>query len=68
MLAVKALEEISDFEQREVLLAFRQDGKVLRVRDRGPLWIIYPLEAGAAAHSLETRGKMVWQLKELRVQ
>ena len=63
----KAPIPMSDFDREDVLLAFRQDGKALRVRDRGPIWIIYPIEPGAAGHSHETRGKMVWQLKELRV-
>lgn len=59
---------LTDFERRDVLLALRQDGKPMRVRDKGPIWIIYPKEAGTDSHSLETRGKMVWQLKELRIQ
>jgi len=63
----KATIPLADFQDRNVLLAFRQDGKPLRVRDRGPLWIIYPVDPGSASHSLETRGKMVWQLKELRI-
>ena len=63
----KASIPMADFDRYDVLLAFRQDGKALRVRDRGPLWIIYPIEPGATGHSYETRGKMVWQLKELQV-
>jgi hypothetical protein len=63
----KARIPLADFERRDVLLALRQDGKPMRIRDKGPIWIIYPMEPGTDSHSLETRGKMVWQLKELRI-
>jgi hypothetical protein len=41
--------------------------RAIQVRDKGPIWIIYP--AGTSDHgSAELRTKMVWQLKELRVE
>ena len=57
----------SDFENRDVLVAWNLDGRRMRVRDKGPLWIIYPKKRDAEPHSLETRSRMVWQLHELRV-
>lgn len=63
----KAEIPLSDFEQFGVLLALEINGKTLSVREKGPIWIIYP--AGASDHdSSEIRSKMVWQLKELRVE
>lgn len=40
----------------------------MRVRDKGPIWVIYPVEPGGRSQSVETQGKMIWQLKTLRVQ
>ena len=59
---------VSDFHDRDVLLAWSIDGRRMRVRDKGPLWIIYPNKSGADSQSLETRSRMIWQLHELRVQ
>ena len=59
---------LSDLVDGEVLLALTLDGEPMRVRDKGPIWIIYPAESPNELQSQETRRKMVWQLKELRVE
>ncbi len=33
---------MSDLRDYPVILAIERDGKALRVRDRGPIWVIYP--------------------------
>jgi hypothetical protein len=33
---------ISDFASYDVLLAFRMNGRPMRLRDKGPIWIVYP--------------------------
>ena len=33
---------VSDFSRWPVILAYRANGALLRVRDKGPLWIVYP--------------------------
>ena len=58
---------VSDFENRDVLVAWSLNGRRMRVRDKVPLWIIYPKESGANSQSREARVKMVWQVRELRV-
>jgi hypothetical protein len=50
--------------EHSVFLALDQNGEPMRVRDRGPVWIIYPsdtVEAGAERFD----ALMVWQLREL---
>ena len=59
---------LSDFQEHNVLLAISQDGKRKRVRDKGPIWVIYPVEPGERSQSMETREKMIWQVKTLRIQ
>ena len=58
---------IADFSAYPVLLAFEIDGNPLGVRDKGPLWIVYPLDHYEDLQDRRTMRKMVWQLRELRV-
>jgi hypothetical protein len=59
---------LSDFERYPVLLAMRIDGRQLEVRDKGPLWIVYPWSDYPELDDLPTRRKSVWQLASLHVQ
>lgn len=47
-----------------VFLALDHNGEPMRVRDKGPVWIIYPSETLAGASDRFDR-LMVWQLREL---
>ena len=58
---------IADFSRYPVILAYRMNGDLLRIRDKGPLWIIYPQDDLPALKTKETQSKWVWQIKELRV-
>lgn len=59
---------IADFKEFPVILASAMDGERLKVRDKGPLWIIYPQDDHEELKTKETQSKWVWQVKELRVQ
>lgn len=60
--------EISDFHSFPVLIATDLNGDRLRIRDKGPLWIIYPRDDYAELRSNDVDYKMVWQLRELVVE
>lgn len=57
---------LSDFEMYDVLLAVSINGEKLRLRTKGPIWVIYPEDVNLAATEREER--MIWQLVELRVE
>ncbi|HSA79265.1 MAG TPA: hypothetical protein VLE23_00500 [Geminicoccaceae bacterium] len=59
---------LADFDRYPVLLATRIDGKRLEVRDKGPIWIVYPWSDHPELDDLPTRRKSVWQLTSLHVQ
>lgn len=59
--------EIGDFSQFRVLLATKLNGKTLKVRDKGPLWIVYPLDDFTEQEQVQIERKMVWQLRQLIV-
>jgi hypothetical protein len=57
---------VTDAANPSVIVAARKNGALMPVRDKGPLWIIYPLsddDTGAAADA--THSKMIWQLKQM---
>ncbi|HSK42024.1 MAG TPA: molybdopterin-dependent oxidoreductase [Arenibaculum sp.] len=61
----------SDLDDHAVLLALMQNGAPMSVRDKGPIWIIYPdsepkSEPGGDFARLHN-GKMVWQLNRIEV-
>lgn len=59
--------EIDDFSRFRVLLATRLNGKALKVRDKGPLWIVYPLDEFTEQEQIQIERRMVWQLRQLIV-
>lgn len=58
----------SDFETILVLLALAQNDQVLRVRDKGPIWIIYPHDPDRPEIAGIQNHKMVWQLRAIVVE
>jgi hypothetical protein len=58
---------IEDFSRYDVLLALRMNGQPMRVRDKGPIWIVYPWSDHPELDDFTTREKSVWQLNALHV-
>ena len=58
---------IEDFADYPVIIATKLHGKILKVRDKGPLWIIYPLDRFAEHQRPSVERRMVWQLRQLIV-
>ena len=50
----------------DVLLAMDHNGRAMRVRDKGPIWVVYPLSAEQVV-SKPFDGEMIWQLVRLEV-
>lgn len=58
---------VSDAFDHNVILAMEREGKVLRIRDRGPIWIVYPVDhPDQISDTLSAR--MIWQLSHIIVQ
>jgi hypothetical protein len=52
----------------EPLLATKVDGRVLTIRDKGPLWIAYPRDRHKVLQDARYDARWVWQLNKLRVE
>ena len=59
---------VSDFLDNGVLLALKMNGKYMRVRDKGPIWIVYPLDQNPELATKAIRDRWIWQLKRLDIQ
>ncbi|WP_109113235.1 MULTISPECIES: molybdopterin-dependent oxidoreductase [Aeromonas] len=53
---------LEDGDKYSVLLADEQDGKALTLRNKGPIWIIYPLSDHPELNKELYHSRMVWQL------
>ncbi len=58
---------VSDVETYDVLLAMRWNGKVMNVRYKGPLWVIYPVDRHRELQTESYSNRTIWQLKRLVV-
>lgn len=58
---------LEDASKYNVLLAMKMDGKVMRVRSKGPLWIIYPVDQHDELKAEHFSSRSIWQLTTLTV-
>lgn len=59
---------VDDVQRHDVLVARLLDDKPMPVRDKGPLFIIYPFDQKAALRSALYYSRCAWQLKAIEVQ
>ena len=58
---------IDELRSFPVLLALDRDGRPLSVRDRGPIWVIYPWSEYPQLDDRVHRQRSIWQLSEIEV-
>ncbi len=56
-----------DTQRYDVLLARLLDGRPMGVRDKGPLFVIYPFDQAPALHNVVFYSRSVWQLRTIEV-
>lgn len=59
---------VRDLMDYPVIIAYRRNGQYMSIREKGPLWIIFPLDDYPELKSLETDQKMAWHLRRLVVE
>lgn len=59
---------VSDFAAYRVILAMKMNGEILRTRNKGPLWVIYPWSERPELRTQVVYGRSIWQIKELMVE
>jgi hypothetical protein len=58
---------MTDFTRYNVLLALKRNGEYMRVRDKGPLFIVYPYDSAPELRGQPYYGRSAWQLSQLVV-
>tara|TARA_R110000868_G_scaffold73117_17_gene212465 strand:+ start:259 stop:783 length:525 start_codon:yes stop_codon:yes gene_type:complete len=59
---------MSDFAMHKVILAIKKNGEYMPVRDKGPLFIIYPYDSKPELQSQIYYGRSAWQLSTIVVE
>jgi len=56
---------ITDAKDDGPMLAYLVDGKTMSVRDKGPLWLIYPFDDNADYRNEEVYAHSIWQIARI---
>ena len=59
---------VSDAVEGGPIVAYLMDGAEMQVRDKGPLWIVYPYDANADYRSEVIYARSIWQLDRIEVE
>ena len=54
-----------DWSEKGAVLASRQDGRTMRIRDKGPYWVMFPIDDSREFDSEKYRSRMVWQVRSI---
>ena len=53
---------LSDFTDYDVILAMQANGERLTMRDKGPIWLMYPLDDYKEMQDPVFNNRLIWQL------
>ncbi len=69
-LALNDYEIVIPFEDLKFapLVAMKADGQPLKIRDKGPLWIVYPRDDYKVLQDIRYDSRWVWQLNRLHIE
>ena len=56
---------VPDVHTWPVMLALKRDDQYMSVRNKGPLWVVYPRHAFPELEQSKHNAKWIWQLKEM---
>jgi hypothetical protein len=59
---------VADTQQFPVILARLMDDKPMAIRDKGPLFIVYPYDTDTALHTTLYYKRSAWQVRSIEVQ
>ncbi|WP_108742975.1 oxidoreductase [Salinivibrio sp. PR5] len=58
---------VEDIERYNPIFAIKKNGQWMRVRDKGPIWVIYPLSENDLMDNEIIHSRMVWQANRVEV-
>ncbi|WP_411891779.1 molybdopterin-dependent oxidoreductase [Yoonia sp. SDW83-1] len=58
---------VSDAVPGGPIIAYHMNGNAMSVRDKGPLWVVYPYDSGTDFQSEVIYSRSIWQLDRLEI-
>jgi len=58
---------VADTHNYSVIFALNKDGKPLSVREKGPIWVIYPWSSDEKLRQDKYYGRSIWQLNRINL-
>lgn len=58
---------VAEIEAGGPIVAYMMDGAPMSVRDKGPLWLVYPYDSNAKYQSEVVFSRSIWQLNRLEI-
>lgn len=59
---------LSDFKKYNVILALKVNGEYMRVRDKGPLFIVYPYDSEPELNNQVFYSRSAWQVSKMSIE
>lgn len=59
---------LSDFQKYNVILALKINGEYMRVRDKGPLFIVYPYDSKPELNNQVFYSRSAWQVSKMSIE
>ena len=58
---------IADFTRYHPIVALKRDGKYMEIRDKGPLFVVYPYDSAPELQSQRFYSRSPWQIARMEV-
>jgi len=58
---------VAEFDKYDVIFALSADGTTLSPRDKGPIWIIYPMSQHRELQDTTFNARLIWQLVRIDI-
>lgn len=58
---------VADLLENDPIIADKMDGEFMSLRDKGPLWLIYPYDTAAKFQTSVIYARSIWQLDRLQI-
>lgn len=58
---------VTDAVEGGAIVAYEMDGEAMSVREKGPLWVVYPYDSNADYRTEVIYSRSIWQLDRLEV-
>ena len=59
---------VADFTVDGALIAYERNGQKMSLRDKGPLWLVYPYDTDARFRTEIIYANSIWQLDRIEIQ